>query len=260
MVKRPDAENYREPDQPRFAADYADDAYDFRGELKVVSWNIKYARKIGTAIAELTAVAELRDAGILLLQEMDETGVESIARTLRYNYVYYPASIQRRTGRKFGNAILARCPISSTGKLQLPHLSPRTGEIRIATYALVAPGGSELLIYSVHTETFALDAVSRREQFHVLAEDVQRCNRSRVLVGGDFNTLKAKDVRALEQRFAEAGLERASAGGGHTQKTGFIGFKLDHIFTRGMTAIDGGVWRGTKASDHYPVWQLFSLD
>jgi endonuclease/exonuclease/phosphatase family metal-dependent hydrolase len=81
--------------------------------FKVVNWNIKFGEKIDKAIEAFRDVEALKNADLILLQEMDEDGVKRIAYDLGLNYVYYPASIHDRTGRAFGNAILARWPMHS---------------------------------------------------------------------------------------------------------------------------------------------------
>lgn len=260
MVKKSATRNFHKPHRPGFAANHAHGAYRGGQEFKVLSWNIKFSRRIDAAIMELENRPELGDAAIMLLQEMDETGVESIARALKYNYVYYPASVHHRTNRKFGNAVLSRWPIIASGKVLLPHPSPRTGQIRIAARAVLDMEGRKLLVYSVHTETFALDLASRQEQFQALVTDIRDEGFDHVLVGGDFNTVRQKDIKSLEQCFASAGMDRVSAGIGPTLKSGFMEFSLDHIFTRGLSAAGGGVWKGTSASDHYPIWQSLSFD
>lgn len=60
--------------------------------LRIVSFNIKFGRRIDAAI-EVLGTGNLRGADVLALQEMDEVGVERIARALKLNYVYYPGSI-----------------------------------------------------------------------------------------------------------------------------------------------------------------------
>lgn len=259
MANLRDTENFCELDSPRFEADHAGNPPRFTGELRVVSWNIKFSRKIDAAIEELRKIPALAGADILLLQEMDEHGVESIASELAYNYIYYPASVHCRTDRKFGNAVLSKWHIAAGRKLQLPHESPRTGEVRIATRAHLDIGGRDLLAYSVHTETFALSSAKRNEQFEALAEDIAGQPHEHVIVGGDFNTIRGKDIEILEKLFAGAGLKRVSTGAEPTIRAAMIGFSFDHIFTRGMANIEKDVWKGTRASDHYPVWQRLSL-
>ena len=259
MAATVDTENFCKPDGPRYEGSYAGGSARFSGELNVVSWNIKFAREIDTAIAELNETDQLRNADIMLLQEMDDEGVDAIARSLGLNYVYFPASVHCRTGKKFGNAVLARWEISGSAKLLLPHESPRTGERRIAARAHVAVDGRDVVAYSVHTETFALSARKRYEQFRSLVDDIAGEDQGYVLVGGDFNTIKAKNIKKLEERFRQVGLRRVSAGAGPTLKAGFMSFTFDHIFVRGMAGIDNRVWKDTAASDHFPVWQRLLL-
>jgi endonuclease/exonuclease/phosphatase (EEP) superfamily protein YafD len=257
-MARTRSKNYPEPDSPKYRGDYTGGIYRATRELKVVSWNIQFAREIPSAVAKLTGDPELAGAGILLLQEMDENGVDAIARNLKCSYVYYPASIHRRTGRDFGNAVLSRWPLIACEKVSLPHASPRTGEIRIAAKAHIDLAGTEVAAYSVHTETAALGSGKRREQFLALAEDIGRSSCPIVLVGGDFNTLRGRDIRALEEVFEGVGLKRVSTPAGRTLKVGFLGFSLDHVFIRGMSVKRAGVGKKASASDHLPVWlQLF---
>ncbi len=259
ISSRKDRENFCSPEGPCYTGAYADGTPRFNGEISVVSWNIKFALAVETAIAELEGTRQLREADIMLLQEMDEDGVDAIARALGLDYVYFPATVRARTGRKFGNAVLSRWHLSGGAKLLLPHESPRTGERRIAARAHVHLGDRKLVAYSVHTETFALSAEKRYEQFRALVDDIASEEREHVLVGGDFNTIKSKNIKELEERFREAGLTRVSAGAEPTIRAGFLGFTLDHIFTRSMEGLENAVFTGTEASDHFPLWQRLRL-
>ena len=114
-------ENYETEDSPVFTGEYSESPPPFDGTLKVISWNIRFAEQIDAAIEELQTVPELQDADILLLQEMDETGVEAMARALGMNYVYFPASVHTHHDKNFGNAVLSIWPLSDPAKLLLPH-------------------------------------------------------------------------------------------------------------------------------------------
>lgn len=252
-------ENYDNPEEPLYTGSYVDTPPEDNGEIKVISWNIKFSEKIDEAIAELSTVEELQDADILLLQEMDEEGVEQIAQALNYNYVYYPASIHSEHGKNFGNAILARWPISDPKKLVLPHKNPKNNQIRIAVQAIVTVGDKEIEAYSVHTETIWLDPLRRNQQIDALAADVDKAY-TYGLVGGDFNTATPGSIGALTKRFEEVGYNRVSEGLGYTVVKSGIKFDIDHIFAKEMSFIDGGVWRETEASDHFPVWVELQLN
>src|SRR5258707_14905928 len=83
--------NYLEPEGPRYAGgpnpmSAAPPRAD--GSLRVVSFNIEYAKRIPEAIAALRADG-LRGADVIALQEMDAPGTAAVAEALGLNYVYY---------------------------------------------------------------------------------------------------------------------------------------------------------------------------
>ncbi len=252
-------QNYLEPDALPFTGSYAATPAAFTGELKVITWNIRFGEAVETAIDELTHTPELQEADILLLQEMDETGVEAIAKTLKYNYVYYPASIHPHHQKNFGDAILSRWPLTDPQKLILPYENPKNGQIRLAVRATVTVGEVELLVYSAHTETFWLDYDQRMAQVEALVGDIDP-DWPYVIAGGDFNTLTEGSLTGVEQQFETANLSRVSAGDGDTFTALGLGFTTDHIFARGFSVVERGVWTGTSASDHNPVWAILRLD
>ena len=130
------ARNYSAPDGPRFAGQFAGTAP--ARAIRVVSFNIKYGRNVTGAAALLRGDVRLKDADVIALQEMDEVGVECLARTLGLNYVYYPAAVHPADHRNFGNAILSPWPIEDDVKIPLPHLGRFRKMQRIAVAATVS--------------------------------------------------------------------------------------------------------------------------
>jgi len=251
--------NFEEPNAPLYEGSYSDGAPEPDGPVKVVTWNIAFAKEIKEAIQELEDFEELQGADILLLQEMDDAGTEAIAKALNYNYVYYPASIHSRNEKNFGNAVLSKWPIVDSEKIILPHQSPANDQIRIAVRALLDLGDVQMPVYSVHTETFWLGQRGRGDQIQFLSEQIDP-DYAYVLAGGDFNTLTPGSVAALDERLGQAGLERVSAGAGETYGLGGVGLKLDHLFARGMSVLETGVVEETETSDHQPLWADLLLD
>ncbi|MBT8492832.1 MAG: endonuclease/exonuclease/phosphatase family protein, partial [Deltaproteobacteria bacterium] len=141
---------YLDPDGPRYAGDYSQPDAMLASPLRVVSYNLEFGREVDTAIAALQT-SELGNADIVLMQEMDADATERIAEALSLAYVYYPASV--KNGSDFGNAVLARVPITSDAKLLLPHADPYTASRRIATSATVESPEGTIRIYSTHTAT-----------------------------------------------------------------------------------------------------------
>ncbi len=245
--------NYEDPDGPRYIGQYVENEPSYSGSIKVVSYNIDFGERVEQALTELTEVEDLQNPDILLLQEMNEEGVEQIAKALKMNFVYYPASIHKH-GRNFGNAILTPWPIKDDKKIILPHRAPLNRQMRISLAATLTINGLDILTHCAHTEVYITTRRLRNRQVGAITENVGTDNPY-VIVGGDFNTVTNRGIRRMVEQFAEIDLVRASKGAGPTvKKLGFSPCAADHIFTRGMEIIACGSPNNTSASDHYPVW------
>jgi endonuclease/exonuclease/phosphatase family metal-dependent hydrolase len=245
--------NYQSPFGPRYAGMAVPAAPTVPGSgalgIRVVTFNVEFARHVDRAITLLRSSAALRGADVITLQEMDAPGARRIAEALSMSYVYYPASVAPETGRDFGNAILSRWPIVADAKIVLPHLARFRRSERIATAATILVGGAPLRVYSVHLETpVQLGPGSRRDQARAVLADADAY--ARVVVGGDMNS------RGIGKQFRAAGFLWPTE---HNPRTHLI-FNWDHIFFKGLGPADGmtsGVVRDTVgASDHRPVWAV----
>ena len=74
------------------------------------------------------------------------------------------------------------------------------------------------------------------------------------------------EVSLLRRLFRHAGFRQAQLAAGSTVRPGLrtwllrLGGEepdLDHFFARGLEPTTGGVVRGARASDHYPIWGVF---
>lgn len=245
--------NLLDPTSPRFEGHYARSSPAARpaaAPLRIVTFNIKFAREIDRAVAVLESDS-LRDADIVMLQEMDERGVDRIARALALNYAYYPASVHPGTGRYFGPAVLSRWPIERSWKLLLPHEGWGRRQRRTATAALVRANGVRVLAYAVHLETpIRLSEAGRRDQARAVMRDARR-HAGPVVIAGDFNS------QAIGPVFEAAGYRWATRRVGPSVSV----FAWDHIFARGVLPAAGraGVVREVRgASDHRPVWAVLT--
>lgn len=242
--------NYDSPQGPRFVGGHPQNPQRNASgvdTLRVVSFNIAYARAVDSAIAVLRLDTALQRADIILLQEMDDPGTRRIARALGMQYVYYPASNRDNTKRDFGNAVLSRWPIVADEKILQPHLSRFGRTLRTATAATIDVGGEVIRVYSAHLGTMVnLSGGQRRDQLRAILADAEKYPR--VVVGGDMND---PDVGKIARA---AGYEWPTKNGPRTATVG----RLDHIFTKGLvipdTAAAGTVLNNRKASDHRPVW------
>jgi endonuclease/exonuclease/phosphatase family metal-dependent hydrolase len=245
------AHNYLEPDSPRYAGGPAQAAPppSAEGSLRVVSFNVEYARRIEEAVAALQA-DPLRGADVVALQEMDAPGTAAIAEALGMNYVYYPASRHPKTGRDFGNAVLSPWPIEASHKVLLPGRARVSQQARAAVAAVVRVAGRPVTVYSVHlTSPFGMGGGGRGRQADAVLADAEKRGLP-VVVAGDFNS------SGIGKRFRARGFEWPTEKVGDTAGP----FSFDHIFLRGLppaVKTSAGVARaGPKASDHWPVWTV----
>lgn len=217
--------------------------------LRVVTFNIKESQEIDRAIGVLQSDS-LRGADVVMLQEMNESGVDRIARALHLNYAYYPAVIHHRTGDYYGPAVLSRWPIERSWKVMLPYGSWDRGMRRTATAAVVRVNGLHVLAYAVHLETMVkLSPEKRAEQARAVTDDAKRFSGP-VVIAGDFNDY------AMAACMHREGFRWLTEWVGPTHKI----FPMDHILTRGLVPVEPGgvgvVHQVHGASDHHPVWAV----
>ncbi|MBK5106842.1 MAG: endonuclease/exonuclease/phosphatase family protein [Anaerolineales bacterium] len=257
MVSCGPIRNYDDPNEPFYEGYFASGEPVPGEKLKIVTWNLSFAENLEPAIEALTQVDELKNADILLLQEMDEIGVERLAQELGYNYVYYPATVHRRHNKKFGNAVLTKWEIVEHEKILLPKSGSDRKHTRNAVRAVIRIAGQEISAYSVHLETFWVFQSREKRQATFLKNQYKEDEN--IVVGGDFNSITGGSILYLEQMMEQAGLRRLSKNTGYSFEYKGIKLTLDHIFGSGIEYYESGVWRGSDASDHYPIWSKISL-
>jgi endonuclease/exonuclease/phosphatase family metal-dependent hydrolase len=244
--------NYRGLTGPRYAAllPMVSTMADSGGDtLRVVSFNIAFARRVDSALVLLTTEPALREADVVLLQEMDDDGTRRLASALGMSYVYYPAFVHGGTGRDFGNAVLSRWPIMEDSKIVLPHRSRHRRTYRTATAVTIQVRERPVRVYSAHLGTMLdIPPGQRREQLRTILEDAALYPR--VVIGGDLNSGTVARVAK------DAGYAWPTERGPRTTLIG----RLDHVLFRGLdcpTAEGSGtVTDVRRASDHRPVWAI----
>ena len=251
------AKNYPDPNYPFYSGNYAVNTPGPVETLTVVSYNISFGENIDHSLSELIEINSQKELDIILLQEMDEVGAEQIARGLQMNYFYYPAAIEPTYDKNFGNAILSRWPILDSHKLILPHKSLSNRMNRIATRATIRVHGTDILIYSVHTESVFTLPRFREDQYRAVLEDLGL--EDKIIIGGDFNSFTESDVEEIETAYTQAGFTRVSEGCGFTVIKYGIGVTTDHIFAKGFMVQETGKLAGATASDHLPIWVTLKL-
>jgi endonuclease/exonuclease/phosphatase family metal-dependent hydrolase len=242
------ARNYPDPAGPRYGGSPLTVQAPGRGDtLKVVSFNIEYAREARRAMRILKSVAALRDADVILLQEMTAPTTQLIADSLGMHYIYYPATYNRLVHHDFGNAILSRWPIVEDAKLILPSRSRFAKTERIATAATIEIAGRRVRVYSTHFSTpIDLGWDGRVAQLQFILDDAAKYQR--VILGGDMNSGDIGKVAREAGYLWPTDTIRKTNQGGH----------LDHFFLRGFVPLDsagvGMYYVPPAISDHSPIW------
>jgi len=244
------AHNYLDPAGPRHGATALRPALSDDGQLRIVSFNVKYAERIDRAVRLLRTDDALAAPDVVLLQEMDEPGTRAIADSLRMHWIYYPASVAHH--HDFGNAILSCWPLENDTKVLLPHKARIQGNQRIAVSSTVRIEGRAFRIYSVHLATpLGNGPTARRQQLATVLDDAARFPD--VIIGGDFNSETVPEI-ALARGYSWPTRHLS-----HTDKF----WTVDHILLKGDLSADstsvGVVRNNLKASDHRPVWVAVRL-
>ena len=221
--------------------------------LRIVTWNIKWGIEAEAAAEMLATHDSLRDADIVVLQEMYEGAVELVAARLGPGYVYYAATLHPRLKRHVGNAILSRWPITDDRKLVLPHDARFIGTGRAAVIGTVTVRGMPIRVYGVHFATaLAVGDNGIRDQLRTVIRNADSI-AGPVLIAGDFNSTRTGGL-LLDKGYTW-----------HTRRIGptaAAGMALDHIFTRDLAIASSRVGTVTAEklpSDHRPVWALIAL-
>jgi len=245
--------NYADIPGPRFAGPSATTpAGPAPGSIRVVTWNVQWGERAGAAAELLATHPQLRDADILVVQELDEHSAATIAGRLGMGYVYYPATLHPRTRRHFGTAILSPWPLTDDRKLILPHLARFVGTARAAVVATALIGEHRVRVYGLHLATsLGVGPRGIEDQLREVRADAQGAVDP-VVVAGDLNSSTAGGI------LAEAGYLWVTRYVGPTTRL----LPLDHIFVRGLPEAPGetGVVKlDDLPSDHRPVWAVLRL-
>jgi endonuclease/exonuclease/phosphatase family metal-dependent hydrolase len=240
------------------------------GEIKIVSYNIRWrgGDDLKRLIRALRDDPEIGGAHVIGLQEVDRnrkrSGNVNAARLMaeelgmHYAWAAPPSDGKGEGDREAGEdetgvAILSLYPLADVERIVLPHAGPGCRR-RAAVAATVQTGGAPVRVYSVHAET-RLEIARKTEQWGAALESLARRPQvRRAVVLGDFNSIKAKDVRAARKLFSDADFTTPFPDDKSTWKTFVFKLKLDWLWLRGLEPSAHGIARHVRFSDHWPLW------
>ncbi len=234
--------------------------------VRLVSYNLHGppTQRIETMISTLREEPSIRDAAVLLLQEVNRghrgSGSldldEVLAERLGMHYAYAFENFHPRGGGERGLAILSRVPLREVRRVLLPVVGPDRRR-RIALGATVDLEGLRMRVYTLHLET-RISTENRGRQIQGVLEDAARYPGMPVVIMGDFNTITGSSRRKMFQLMEGAGYTCPLPGDEKTfQQKFFFRFKLDWIWVKGIEPLAAGVEGHVEVSDHRPLWVDF---
>ena len=216
-------------------------------------------------LRELQSVPEVRDAGILLLQEVTKAPGEQQGMAARL-----AAALDRRVAFApaapgvfdQGLAILSRYPLTDVHvrALKTYDLGFRSRK-RVALAATAQTPWGAVRVFNTHLDT-RLNARDRMEQLDPVVRDCAAFNGRRI-IAGDFNTnrfywlFRMLPLPAMRPQSSD--LQEFMSGAGFTsavplQSTfDYLGMQLDWIWVRGLSVRASRVYP-LEFSDHHAVW------
>jgi endonuclease/exonuclease/phosphatase family metal-dependent hydrolase len=228
--------------------------------LKVASLNLAKERHVDRMIAELQQSPELRQADVLLLQEVMVSVPDRLAEGLGCKAVYAPADAHE------GLAILSRFSMRDRKVIRLPqnrlHVKTRP---RIALALTVAAPLGPLRIFNVHLDN-RINSERKVEQLGPVFDAAAAWSGPEI-IGGDFNTGNFLWVSHLLPLPAIGGQPAAvrremeargfrSAFTGRVSTFDHFGLQLDWLYVQKLGVSATGV-RKINFSDHHAIWADF---
>jgi endonuclease/exonuclease/phosphatase family metal-dependent hydrolase len=237
-----------------------------------VTYNVHFGEDVKALARAIRGNPQLREADVLLLQEIEshpqERRAETLAAHLGMHVVYAPARLKDKGTH--GLAILSRFALRD---VQVQAL--RTYDLgwasrrRIAMNAILDWNGIEVFLANAHLDT-RLTLEQRLEQIRPVID--RSAAHPRVVVAGDMNTISCWSALLPGIPILLPGLSQGpdfdtfmrrhgfltpfSAIGG----TGPLGQRLDGIFSRGLSVRGVGKEKSVRVSDHLPLWADFTTD
>jgi endonuclease/exonuclease/phosphatase family metal-dependent hydrolase len=230
-------------------------AYNFSGELTVVTYNIRYGKGIDGTVNLSRSIDTLKElnADIISLQEVERFSfrsnfldqVQHVANELNMDVLYYPSLSY--PGFYYGNVILSRFPMIKTEVL--PLLSK--GENRSVIIAkVVVPQWDEVYVINTH---LGLHKEERLEGIMIINEWLGKIEKP-ILLTGDLNSTPKMGEYAHWSDYIKKSNE------GIQLKTFYnTDWQIDYIFHSPHFSVAGVKVFESNASDHFPVVAVFRM-
>lgn len=224
---------------------------DHQGRLNVLVWNIYKENRSGwqLVLEDLGQNAEL-----VLLQE-SSLKKEFTDWLGKQGWIAAHASAFEAFDVSAGVLNLSRIPAQKV--CSYTHMEPWLRLPKSALFSLYPlSDGRSLAVINVHSVNFTLGIEAYSEQLQTLRGLVQG-HAGPLLVAGDFNSWSRSRSERLQEDMRRLGLKKARFAPDNRKEV-LTGYKLDHLFYRGLALIKTEA-PVTDASDHNPLVVSFTL-
>ena len=219
--------------------------------IRVVNWNIQKGGDPAWA-ADLKALDPSAD--LLILQEASP-GLEVLGNVATQHHLSFAEGF-KGFSKQTGVMTLSRA--TPLGECDLVAREPWLGTRKATLVTRYALTGTDetLLVLNIHGVNFSIGARELAEQIEQ-AEAIIAAHDGPVLFSGDFNTWRAGRTQLLDDAASRLGLVALEYEDDYRKR--FRGWALDHIYTRGLVAVDA-TSHDVESSDHNPMTVEFRLD
>ncbi|MFO1284555.1 MAG: endonuclease/exonuclease/phosphatase family protein [Burkholderiales bacterium] len=218
---------------------------DTRAPFLVVSWNIHKSARAGWE----SDLARFLAAGEFVLLQESLLGSAMRERLERAGARWVQAEAWSARAGPTGALIASRVAPARHCVLRQaepPGIPPKSAVV--AWYRL-AGRADTLAVASVHSVNFSPGLAAYRRQLESLAATLAD-HRGPVVVGGDFNTWSPVRAALVDEILAGVGL--APIVPVVDRRSRFLGLPADHLYVRGLVAVDAAV-ASLDSSDHVPI-------
>jgi len=218
--------------------------------ISLFNWNVHKTRARGWR-EDFDTLAS--NADLVLFQEasLREETIAEIDSTRHWSF----APGYRKWGEVTGVMTLSN--IKPLTQCSFVHSEPwlRTPKATGVTQYALTDTDQTLIVINVHAVNFSFGTGAYEKQFEEIRQVLEN-HDGPIILSGDLNTWRAKRVEVVNKLASSLELTAVVFENDHRVK--FLGNRLDHIYVRGLHAIDTNT-EIVDTSDHNPMTAVFGM-
>lgn len=218
--------------------------------IRLVNWNVQKTRQPNWK-NDYRLLADDRDLVLIQEASLRENTINDMDASKHWSF----APGYRSDDQISGVLTLSRIkPLTQCSFVTLEPVIRTPKATSITQYALSASDAT-LVVVNVHAVNFSLGLGAFRAQFAQIADALSE-HRGPLILSGDFNTWRTRRMQIVDALAESLDLTPILFEEDHRVRV--FGKTLDHIYTRGLSAISADVSPVTT-SDHNPMSATLSM-